>query len=114
VPGYPRENVEIAQGTPAANTAAVAKLSNPGAATRWTLIQVTGSYSATPAEGKLVITDGKNLTLTYYIPAAGPFDIPLGLPSGPGGENGVQEVTATLSAGGASVKGSVVLTASIQ
>ena len=110
---YPRENIIVAQGTPAANTAAVAELANPGSATRWTLQRVTGSYSAAPTNGKLIITDGKSLTLTWYV-GAGPFDIELGMASGPGGETGVERVTATLSAGGAGILGSVILTASVQ
>ena len=57
--------------TPSANTAAVCTLAAPTDGSRWTLFQLSYSYSGTPTGGSLVITWG-SVSMTYYIPAGGP------------------------------------------
>jgi hypothetical protein len=87
---------------PAANTAAVASLSNGTRLIR--LKSVSWSYTAAPTNGSLTISDGTR-SRQHDITTGGPGFIPLDDFESPPGVS----LTATLAAGGAGITGSVWL-----
>lgn len=98
-------NRVMADHQPAANTAAVATISN-GKNYNVDLKSAVWSYSATPTNGKLTITSGAVTVLEVDCPSAGPGFLLL---EGFGSLVKGDAVAATLAAGGGTVVGKVAL-----
>lgn len=79
------------------NTAAVITISAL-AEERWAVIQIFGSYDATPTGGKVTVTSAGVTIFEIDLPAAGPFNGLLGDAPIQGGKN--EDVVITLAAGG--------------
>jgi hypothetical protein len=105
---YPREDRQLAKAAPVENKAAKATSAKPPADHRIVVAAVYVSYNAKPTGGKLIITDGM-LTIEHDVPTEGLIPLEPGIAFGPG-----LEVTAELTAGGASVLGKVTLITTLE